>query len=175
MGSPESRPVRIGNEERERAVRALGNHFAAGRLDPNEFDDRCALAYAARTTTDLDALFADLPNPAALVPPPMPVPPPMAPMSLLPMHPRIGLDPAAPYGREPMSGMPYSERHKVVAGVLQLVLPFGIGRFYTGHIGIGIAQLVLSVFGVGILWAWIDGIVILAGRPTDPRGFPLRS
>ena len=37
------------------------------------------------------------------------------------------------------------------------------------------AQLVLSIFGFGVIWAFIDGIVILAGRPTDPYGRPLRS
>jgi hypothetical protein len=29
-------------------------------------------------------------------------------------------------------------------------------------------------FGVGVIWSFIDGIVILAGRPTDPQGRPLR-
>ena len=62
----------------------------------------------------------------------------------------------------------------MVAGLLQLLLPFGIGRLYSGHIGIGVAQLVLSLFGIGVLWAFIDGIVILAGRPTDGHGRPLR-
>lgn len=83
-------------------------------------------------------------------------------------------DLAAPYGREPATGLPYSDQYKIAAGVMQLLLPFGIGRFYTGHIGIAIAQLVLSFAGIGLLWAFIDGIVILAGRPTDRRGRPLR-
>jgi TM2 domain-containing membrane protein YozV len=70
--------------------------------------------------------------------------------------------------------MPYSERYKVIAGVLQLVLPFGVGRFYTGHTGTGVAQLLLSPFGIGVLWAWIDGILMLLGRPIDRDGRPLR-
>ena len=94
------------------------------------------------------------------------------------MHPTArvdgGRDLEAPYGREPMTGQPYSDRSKVVAGLLQLFLPIGIGRLYMGQAGIGVAQLVLSLFGIGILWAFIDGIVILAGRPTDARGRPLR-
>ena len=73
-----------------------------------------------------------------------------------------------------MTGRPYSDRSKVVAGLLQLFLPFGIGRFYSGHTGIGIAQLLLSFVGIGVLWAFIDGIVILAGHPNDPYGRPLR-
>jgi TM2 domain-containing membrane protein YozV len=63
----------------------------------------------------------------------------------------------------------------VIAGLLQLVLPIGIGRFCTGHIGIAVAQLLLSFIGIGMVWAFIDGIVLLAGRPTDPSGRPLRS
>jgi len=84
-------------------------------------------------------------------------------------------DPQAPYGRDPVSGFPYSDRSKVVAGLLQLFLPIGIGRLYAGHTGIGIAQLLLTLFfGLGVIWAFIDGIVILAGRPTDGNGRPLR-
>ena len=81
----------------------------------------------------------------------------------------------APYGREPHTGLPYSDRSKAVAGLLQVFLPVGIGRMYTGHVGIGVAQLVLTLFfGIGMLWAFVDGIVILAGRPTDGKGRPLR-
>jgi TM2 domain-containing membrane protein YozV len=92
-------------------------------------------------------------------------------------HPALygGYDPQAPYGRDPVSGFPYSDRSKVIAGLLQLFLPIGIGRLYAGHAGIGIAQLLLTLFfGIGVVWAFIDGIVILAGRPTDGRGRPLR-
>ena len=39
-------------------------------------------------------------------------------------------------------GVPLSDKSKVAAGVLQLFLGgFGVGRFYTGHVGIAIAQL----------------------------------
>jgi TM2 domain-containing membrane protein YozV len=83
-------------------------------------------------------------------------------------------DVAAPYGREPETGMPYSQRYKVIAGVLQLVLPFGVGRFYTGHVGTGLAQLLLTPIGIGAIWAFIDGILMLVGRPVDKAGRPLR-
>lgn len=58
--------------------------------------------------------------------------------------------------------------------MLQLVLPFGFGRFYSGHHGIAVAQLLRSLIVIGAIWAFVDGIVILAGRPTDPYGRPLR-
>ena len=176
VGTPEPRSIRIGTAERERAVMALGEHFAQGRLDPEEFEQRMTAAYAARTAADLDRLFDDLPRPT---PPPQPTTSyPLPARGAYPVHPPArahdGRDLEAPYGREPMTGQPYSDRSKVVAGLLQVFLPIGIGRLYTGHAGLGVAQLVLSLFGIGMLWAFIDGIVILAGRPTDSRGRPLR-
>ncbi|MGH3568426.1 MAG: NINE protein [Pseudonocardia sp.] len=60
--------------------------------------------------------------------------------------------------------------------MLQLVLPFGVRRFYSGHTGIAVAQLLVTLFtfGLGAIWAFIDGIVLHAGRPMDPYGRPLR-
>ena len=182
MSTPD--PVRIGNSERETAVRELGEHFAEGRLDADEYEERATAAYAARTADDLALLFKDLPGgggaaTVAIPPPsaPYPYPPhpyPVHPGATYPVAfpPPHGLD--APYGREPATGVPYSERHKLIAGLLQLLLPIGIGRLYTGHTGIGVAQLLLSFIGVGMVWAFIDGIVILAGRPVDQDGRPLR-
>jgi hypothetical protein len=56
-------PVRIGDAERDRAVSDLGDHFAAGRLTREEFDDRVDQAMAAKFDRDLQPLFADLPRP----------------------------------------------------------------------------------------------------------------
>ncbi len=155
-------PIRIGNEERQAAAHALGDHYAQGRLDADEYEQRVSAAFVARTSADLDELFVDLPRPPTLAPPP-------------PAWPVPVVDRTAPYGREPRTGLPYSDRSKVVAGILQIFLPFGIGRFYSGHTGIAVAQLLLSFVGIGVLWAFIDGIVLLAGQPTDPYGRPLRS
>ena len=48
----------------------------------------------------------------------------------------------------------------------------GVHRFYTGHTGIGIAQL-LTLGGCGI-WALIDIIMIATGKFLDANGQPLR-
>lgn len=100
-------------------------------------------------------------------PPPDPGFPPPAPGMLSPM---------APYGIEPTTGVPYSDKSKVIAGVLQLTLgAFGAGRFYTGHIGIAVAQMCVSLFTcVGWIWPLVDGIMMLTGRVTDAQGRPLR-
>ena len=50
---------------------------------------------------------------------------------------------------------------------------FGVHRFYTGHIGIGIAQ-VLTLGGCGI-WALVDLIIILTGNFKDAEGKPIKS
>jgi TM2 domain-containing membrane protein YozV len=47
----------------------------------------------------------------------------------------------------------------------------GIHRFYTGHIGIGIIQL-LTLGGCGI-WALIDLIMIITDKYKDANGQPL--
>lgn len=85
--------------------------------------------------------------------------------------------PGAPYGVHPATGIPYSERSKIVAGLLQLLVPLGIGRFYIGDNGMGIAQLLVTILscGIGAIWPFIDGIVILVGTSKDSDGRILRS
>lgn len=55
------RELRIGDTEREQAARQLGEHYAAGRLTKEEYDERSDAAFAARTAADLRPLFTDLP------------------------------------------------------------------------------------------------------------------
>ena len=85
--------------------------------------------------------------------------------------------PYAPYGLDPITGVPFSDKSRMVAGLLQIFLgSFGIGRFYTGHTGIAIAQICVTWFtcGVGALWPLIDGIMMLTGKVPDSQGRPLR-
>ncbi|WP_232839371.1 TM2 domain-containing protein [Streptomyces triticisoli] len=102
------------------------------------------------------------PPPGAYQPPPGAYPPP-----------GMMADPNAPYGYDPY-GRPYSDKSKVVAGVLQLTLGgLGIGRFYIGHVGLGLAQL-FTCGGLGI-WSLVDGILLLTGNDTtDAQGRVLR-
>jgi len=83
-------------------------------------------------------------------------------------------DPNAPYGYDPY-GRPYSDKSKVIAGILQLTLGgFGVGRFYLGNVGMGLAQL-FTCGGLGV-WSLIDGILLLTGNDhTDEHGRVLRS
>jgi hypothetical protein len=54
--------MRIGDAERSQMAEVLGKHFADGRLDQHEFDERMEKAMAAKTEADLAGLLADLPK-----------------------------------------------------------------------------------------------------------------
>jgi hypothetical protein len=58
---PAGEGVRASDEDRERLISELSEHTVAGRLTTEELEDRLQAAYAARTTTELDALRRDLP------------------------------------------------------------------------------------------------------------------
>lgn len=88
-----------------------------------------------------------------------------------------GASPAAPYGVHPVTGIPYSDKSKLLVGLLQLLVPLGIGRMMMGQTGMGVAQLLVTIFtcGIGALWPFIDGIVILVSDDVrDSQGRPLR-
>ena len=158
----ESDSLRIGTAEREAAVRILSDHLSEGRLTLEEYEERIAVALEARTQADLKPLFTDLPppHPAFMAAPPAMLPPPTGPPVYYPSSPL------------PMPG--FSDKNRVAAGLLQILLPFGIGRFYTGHTGIAVAQLLTSFLFVGVIWSFIDGILFLVNGGTDAEGRPLR-
>jgi Domain of unknown function (DUF1707) len=61
---PTDRPasvLRASDSERERTATLLRDHAAAGRLTPEELDERLDGAYGARTVGDLERLAHDLP------------------------------------------------------------------------------------------------------------------
>ncbi len=60
-GGPAGR-VRASDAERERLVEQLREHFEAGRLDGEEFNERMEAAFAARFRDELPGLLADLPS-----------------------------------------------------------------------------------------------------------------
>lgn len=132
------------------------------------------------------------PEPASWQPPPA-----AAPGWEQPPPPAPGWGPPPPPAVDPVTGQAYSDKSRVAAGLLQLLPGFffclgGIGRLYAGQIGLGVAQLVSGVLAwtvliclfwlvipiflfLGVwLWAVIDGIVMLAGRPVDAHGRLLR-
>ena len=87
------------------------------------------------------------------------------------------MQPHAPFGVDPQTGMPFSDKSRMVAGLLQIFLgSFGAGRFYTGHMGLAIAQIAVTwlTCGAGAIWPLIDGVMMLMGKVPDAQGRPLR-
>ncbi|AQA05562.1 hypothetical protein BVC93_27885 [Mycobacterium sp. MS1601] len=131
------------------------------------------------------------PNPGNSTPPPPPnsgYPPPPPPdygqysAGQYPPPPPPGMyyDPSAPYGRHPFTGEPFSEKSKLIGGLLQLLGLFGlvgIGRMYLGYIGLGVVQLIVGLLTCGIgavIWGIVDAVLILTDKVRDPQGRPLR-
>jgi hypothetical protein len=55
--------LRLSDADRDDAIVRLSEHFAAGRLDKDEFDERSDAVWTARTGADLAPVFADLAPP----------------------------------------------------------------------------------------------------------------
>ena len=74
------------------------------------------------------------------------------------------------------------QKSKLAAGLFGIFLGmFGVHRFYLGYIGLGLAQLLLTLLSCFIfspfiyIWGLIEGILILAGTINkDAMGFPLK-
>lgn len=79
----------------------------------------------------------------------------------------------------------------MIAGLLQLIGLFGvlgIGRFYLGNTGLGLAQLLVGLLGgfiigmltcglgfaIPVIWAIVDAVLIFSGNVRDPQGRRLR-
>ena len=59
--NPRNQDYRIGDTERQKAMDDLGKHFAAGRLDITEYDNRLTNVAEATMMSDLMPIFSDLP------------------------------------------------------------------------------------------------------------------
>jgi Domain of unknown function (DUF1707) len=66
--------LRIGNVERNAAMKALDAHLEAGRLGVEEYGERSAAAAVATVAGELEALFTDLPEPHPALPGSTPAP-----------------------------------------------------------------------------------------------------
>ncbi len=54
--------LRVSDSDRDRAIAELSEHFQAGRITADEFEERTGRALRARTVGDLAELFTDLPR-----------------------------------------------------------------------------------------------------------------
>ncbi|MBB3036424.1 TM2 domain-containing protein [Hoyosella altamirensis] len=92
-----------------------------------------------------------------------------------PQYPPYFSQPGAPFGYDPATGVPFSPKSRLGAGLLNILVA-GVGRMYAGQIGLGIAQLLVAIVTCGLGWIWslIDGILILINGGHDEHGRPLR-
>ncbi len=65
-------------------------------------------------------------------------------------------------------------KSRILAGLLGIVLgAVGMHRFYLGHYGYGIAQTIVTVAtgGFGVMWGFIEGVLIITGHINkDAKG-----
>ncbi|OCB60152.1 hypothetical protein A5722_02765 [Mycobacterium vulneris] len=135
--------------------------------------------------------------PQALPPgyPPQALPPGYPPQAPPPGYPgqpygAYPADPSAPFGRDPYTGEPLSDKQAMTAGLLQFFLgAFGVGRFYIGYTNIGAIQLGLTILGiltswlfVGVficlgvgIWALVDSVRMFTRSLPDQDGRKLRN
>jgi len=71
--------MRVSHAERTDVADRLSKHYGDGRLDEEEFNERLDRAMKAKTQSDLDGLFDDLPEPEAARPVARPNPQPRPP------------------------------------------------------------------------------------------------
>ncbi len=85
--------------------------------------------------------------------------------------------PNGQYPPQPPAGG-YQQKEKLVAGLLGIFLgSFGIHNFYLGFTTKAIIQIVVTIVtcGIGGLWGFIEGILILTGNiNVDANGIPLK-
>lgn len=65
-------------------------------------------------------------------------------------------------------------KNKIIAALLGIVFGFiGLHRFYLGFYGIGVLQIIVTFLtgGFGVIWGFIEGVLIFAGHMhKDAKG-----
>ena len=110
--------IRVSDADRDQAIAELSEHFQAGRLTQEEYEERSGRALQARTGDDLAALFTDLPG-RGTVP--------------VPRRPGFGVGGAGDLNR--MSHLPMARL--IILGVLAVIIVGNVLGGIAGHIGFG--------------------------------------
>ncbi|SNR61955.1 DUF1707 SHOCT-like domain-containing protein [Blastococcus mobilis] len=139
--------LRAADADRAAVAAVLGEHMSAGRLTLDEYDERLARAYAAKTYGELEQLTADLP---AAVPAARPAPQPAAPHAT--SHPAT----VAAHGGG--GGDPHSWRAWATTSLIVLVI-WAATSLATWEF--------LYFWPVWVIGPW--GAVLLARTLTGPR------
>lgn len=112
--------IRVSDADRDQAITELSEHFQAGRLTQEEFEERSGRALQARTGDDLAALFTDLPGRGTA-----PVTPAGGPV----------FGAGGPGDLSRMSHLPTARL--IILGVLAVIIVGNVLGGIAGHIGFG--------------------------------------
>jgi len=123
--------IRVSDAERDQAVADLSEHFQAGRLTQEEFEERSGRAFQARTVNDLTALFTDLPRQ-----PPVPAARPGG----------TATDPALVYGGLRRRGRRLPVALVVIACVIAANITANVfsGGYSHGHFGLLVPLVIIA-------------------------------
>jgi Domain of unknown function (DUF1707) len=153
--------IRIGDAERDAVMVALHDHFAAGRLDRGELDERLDAALSAKTRGDLRTLVRDLPAPNGLPEPERPA----AAFGEVPWD----LGPALVFGGP---GRPMRRRHRHPAhrhGPRFPAFPLMIAVFFAVAFTVGVGTAALAVLHVALVIWLVRAATLLAAARRSRR------
>ena len=129
--------IRVSDADRNAVAELLGQHYADGRLDQAEFDDRVGRTMAAKTRGDLAGLFDDLPETGP-----------------------SGAGPAGPSGPGPVQARGPRRRGGLVRPLLLLLVVFILANF-AWH------AFTSLFFIQPLVWAFvIVAVILLVTRST---------
>lgn len=162
--------IRIGDAERDAVMVALHDHFAAGRLDRGELDERLDAVLAAKTHGDLRTLVRDLPAPNGLPEPERPA----AAFGAVPWD----LGPALAFGgprgpvRRHHRPMAHGHRHPVHGhrhGPRFPAFPLMIAVFFAVAFTVGVGTAALAVLHVALVIWLVRATLLLVGARRSRR------
>ncbi|GAA4928732.1 uncharacterized protein DUF1707 [Actinomycetospora succinea] len=133
----------VGAHERELAMEALDAHRRAGRLERGEHASRCSAASRATSRAQLEALFADLPDPHPAYPTTSQAP-------QAPPTERRGAGPVPELPELPELVAPAGATIARHAGLISLLTP-------------AVAALLFAVSGGRFPWIFILVPIVIAG------------
>jgi hypothetical protein len=153
--------IRAADVDRDHVAGLLGTAYAEGRLSKDEYDDRLAAAFAARTYGELDRVIGDLPVPA---------------LSAQPAPPSAALLPVSKFNGAAQASFAFGLAQLIMLGPLGTIPAIVFGHVALRQIqrtgergtGLAVAGLVLGwgAVAVGIVMLVVTLLSLSQGAPA---------